>query len=159
MGNSQQCGLRQHPSNKPCLCAEEVWAFPSSILSIPISSPGSTSPELLAGPGLCGCDGLCCLLGARPASPFPTEAQAHLILPIRPGVLVGSVSQRINCTVGDLIKTSKHSGLGGGRGWPEVSLAAAGCSCPFVPYHVCPTPALPAHIPVKRDLTPSPLPD
>lgn len=46
-GDSQQCGLRQHPSNKQCVGREPGPS--SSILSIPIRSPGSTGPELLHG--------------------------------------------------------------------------------------------------------------
>lgn len=70
-------------------------------------------------------------------------------------MLAGSVSQGTDCTAGVLIKTFQHSALEGGQGGPEVSLV----SCPFVPYHGYRIPGLPAHTPVKKDLTLSPLPD
>ena len=49
-----------------------------------------------------------------------------------------------------LIKTFKHSALGGGQGWSEGSLPAADCSCPSASYHVCLGLARPAHVLLRR---------
>lgn len=138
-------GRKSGPSPQP------FSAFPSEV-------PEAQARRCWQGQACVGAIGLLCsLLRARPASPFRPKAQAwaHLLFPVRLAVLAGSVSQGTDCTAGALIKTFPHSALGGGRGWPEVSLV----SCPFVPHHSYPTPALPAHIPVTKDLTLSPLPD